>query len=142
MTKGSRSARFEVATTPARMSCSPASLGGAMSDLDELAAAAAHSASPGAKRANATSSRGSGGASWMILAGGEESGPYPEDELRALWNSGALGADAKVWREGMSDWVPIDSEWAVGSMPRPTLSPASSSPSVSTVAYASQATGR
>jgi hypothetical protein len=84
-----------------------------MGELDDLAEAA-QTASSVTRRTTtgrrSTGGVGGSGGGWMLLHGQQESGPYDDHELRTLWRSGALDADAKVWREGMSDWVPIDSE--------------------------------
>ena len=42
--------------------------------------------------------------SWFFAARGQQQGPYPEAQLRALIVKGAVTADTLVWSEGMADW--------------------------------------
>jgi hypothetical protein len=42
--------------------------------------------------------------SWFFAAKGQQQGPYPEAQLRALIVKGAVTADTLVWSEGMADW--------------------------------------
>jgi len=42
--------------------------------------------------------------SWFFAAKGQQQGPYPEAQLRALIVKGAVTADTLVWSEGMAGW--------------------------------------
>ena len=42
--------------------------------------------------------------SWFFASKGQQQGPYPEAQLRALIVKGAVTADTLVWSEGMADW--------------------------------------
>lgn len=57
---------------------------------------------------------------WHYVLNGQAHGPVDASEIRSLLKSGALGADAIVWKEGMADWVPVTSitEFA-SAIPRP-----------------------
>ena len=46
-------------------------------------------------------------ASWHVLtAGGEQMGPYTDDELRTYAGEGRITPENLLWAEGMEDWVP------------------------------------
>jgi GYF domain 2 len=42
--------------------------------------------------------------SWFFASQGQQQGPYPEAQLRALITRGTVTADTLVWSEGMADW--------------------------------------
>jgi hypothetical protein len=42
--------------------------------------------------------------SWYFASEGQQQGPYPEGQFRALIARGAVTADTLVWGEGMADW--------------------------------------
>ena len=42
---------------------------------------------------------------WWYAASNQKYGPYTEDELRALAQSGQFAAHDLVWQRGMADWV-------------------------------------
>src|SRR5713226_10789441 len=42
--------------------------------------------------------------SWFFASQGQQQGPYPEAQLRALIVRGTVTADTLVWSEGMADW--------------------------------------
>ncbi len=44
-------------------------------------------------------------AEWYYILEGEEQGPISEDDLKHIFDSGALPLTTPVWREGMDDWV-------------------------------------
>lgn len=44
---------------------------------------------------------------WFYASGGERHGPLPDVEMRQLLQDREVGADALVWRQGMSDWLPV-----------------------------------
>ena len=45
---------------------------------------------------------------WFFAIGGESFGPYTESELLARFESGRLGGDTFIWKEGFSEWMPVD----------------------------------
>ena len=55
--------------------------------------------------------------SWYYLREDERYGPVPVSQLRRLLQSGELGPDTLVWRQGLKDWVPARSLTA-GTAPR------------------------
>ena len=46
-------------------------------------------------------------AEWFYVKENAQHGPTSELELRNLISSGAIQPETVIWREGMSDWVPI-----------------------------------
>src|ERR1700716_4741442 len=42
--------------------------------------------------------------SWFFASKGQQQGPYPEAQLRALIVRGTVTADTLVWSDGMADW--------------------------------------
>ena len=46
---------------------------------------------------------------WHYVQNGRACGPIDTPALQALLQNGALGSDALVWKQGMSDWVPARS---------------------------------
>lgn len=44
---------------------------------------------------------------WYYGSHGEQSGPVPGDEIRAMIAAGSIGAGTLVWREGMEQWLPL-----------------------------------
>src|ERR1035438_9105434 len=49
------------------------------------------------------------GAHWHYLQNGNTKGPNPEEELKGLIASGALGLQDQVWHEGRDGWSTIQS---------------------------------
>ncbi|MEZ5299954.1 MAG: DUF4328 domain-containing protein [Verrucomicrobiales bacterium] len=45
---------------------------------------------------------------WYYTEGGSQKGPVSETEIVTLFQNGALGASALVWREGMQDWISVE----------------------------------
>jgi hypothetical protein len=43
---------------------------------------------------------------WFYSFAGKQHGPLPCDAVRDLLQSGQLGPDSLVWRQGMGDWTP------------------------------------
>jgi len=37
----------------------------------------------------------------------QQSGPFTIDQLRSMWQTGSVTADAKYWTAGMTTWNPI-----------------------------------
>lgn len=71
---------------------------------------------------------------WHIAVNGQAQGPYPEEEIRNMLDSGSITMSTMVWRDGMADWV------AAGNLPEfrqpsgqgtPPVQPPSAYPSVS-----------
>lgn len=48
-------------------------------------------------------------AQWHYGSSAGQHGPVEENELRALIASGNVGPETLVWRDGMSDWLPLGS---------------------------------
>jgi hypothetical protein len=46
---------------------------------------------------------------WYYGSSAGQSGPVEEHELRALIASGGVGPETLVWRDGMKDWLPLQS---------------------------------
>ncbi len=46
-------------------------------------------------------------AMWYIGIGGEQKGPFPEDEIEAMIARRELTARNYVWKEGMASWDPV-----------------------------------
>jgi predicted secreted protein len=44
---------------------------------------------------------------WFYGKGGQKQGPVSDEELRNLINSGAVGPNDLVWKEGMADWQKV-----------------------------------
>lgn len=44
---------------------------------------------------------------WYYGSHGEQSGPVPGDEIRAMIAAGSIGAGTLLWREGMEQWLPL-----------------------------------
>jgi predicted Zn finger-like uncharacterized protein len=48
------------------------------------------------------------GAEWFVGIGGSPIGPIGLDELRSRASAGAVQEDSLVWREGFSEWIPLN----------------------------------
>jgi hypothetical protein len=46
---------------------------------------------------------------WYYGSSAGQNGPVEEHELRALIASGGVGPESLVWRDGMKDWLPLQS---------------------------------
>lgn len=44
---------------------------------------------------------------WFFAIDGESFGPYTQRELRTRFETGKLGLNTHVWKEGFSDWLPV-----------------------------------
>lgn len=44
---------------------------------------------------------------WFYARGDMQRGPVTEDELKDLIRDGIISSETRVWREGMSDWLPL-----------------------------------
>ena len=42
------------------------------------------------------------GREWFVARGGEQDGPFPDEQLRAFIASGAVTPETLVWCDGMS----------------------------------------
>jgi membrane protease subunit (stomatin/prohibitin family) len=64
---------------------------------------------------------------WSIAIDGKTYGPYTDDGLRAMVQSGQVAASAQAWRPGASGWAPIEQYPELGggssSMPPPPPPP-------------------
>lgn len=54
---------------------------------------------------------------WFYVKDGKQLGPVSEDALEGLISDGSLPSDSKVWKEGMTDWVPAAERNAVDAAP-------------------------
>ncbi len=43
---------------------------------------------------------------WYYEVGGEQQGPVTEEAIEALYSSGVITAETKVWRKGLQEWQP------------------------------------
>ncbi|PAW69937.1 MAG: hypothetical protein B9S38_08790 [Verrucomicrobiia bacterium Tous-C4TDCM] len=63
-------------------------------------------------------------AQWYYGSSAGQHGPVDENELRAMIASGGVGPLTLVWREGMSDWMPLQNVPDFGiQQPAPYLPP-------------------
>ncbi len=44
---------------------------------------------------------------WYFAQDGQQNGPYSDETLQELVNSGSVNAATLVWREGMAEWQPL-----------------------------------
>ncbi len=44
---------------------------------------------------------------WYYGSEGQQHGPLEEEALKALIQSGEISPDTLIWKEGMSDWLPV-----------------------------------
>ena len=66
---------------------------------------------------------------WYYGSSAGQHGPVDENELRAMIASGGVGPQTLVWREGMSDWVPLQGVPEFGlSQPVPYQAPYGGAP--------------
>ncbi len=78
----------------------------------------------------------SGAGEWYCYANGQQLGPLSTATVRTMIQNGRLGRDDLVWREGMSEWLPVEKVpdlWADGlparpAPPRPGPGPAFEAP--------------
>ncbi len=64
-------------------------------------------------------------ARWSIAIDGKTSGPYTDDALRAMVQSGQIAPDANAWRPGAAGWAPLTTytELGLSTMPPPPPPP-------------------
>lgn len=67
---------------------------------------------------------------WSLAIDGKTYGPYTDDALKAMIQSGQVQASTQAWRPGASGWAPVDSYSelggaSTGSMPPPPPPPPS-----------------
>src|SRR5438105_11094621 len=65
--------------------------------------------------------------SYRICQDGQEKSPYTLEQLRSMWSLGPLTTDSFYWKEGMSDWEPIE-RLGLDLAIRPISSPVPSAP--------------
>lgn len=46
---------------------------------------------------------------WFYEEGGERKGPVPQSEMTRLVKSGVISRKNLVWKQGFSDWIPMES---------------------------------
>lgn len=54
---------------------------------------------------------------WYVDADGEPKGPYSRNTVVRMFANGTVGAEAVIWREGMSAWATIAEAGIAGSLP-------------------------
>ncbi len=59
---------------------------------------------------------------WFYTSNGTQSGPITQQELAAKVQSGEVRATDLIWKEGMSDWLPMNQvpEFSVGAVNTPS----------------------
>jgi membrane protease subunit (stomatin/prohibitin family) len=63
---------------------------------------------------------------WSLAIDGKTYGPYTDDALRSMMQSGQVAADTQAWRPGASGWAPVSSYAELGggsAMPPPPPPP-------------------
>jgi len=58
---------------------------------------------------------------FYLYINNQQQGPYDIDQIRGMWNSGAVTADTHYWQEGMSDWEQVHSLISQPQIPPPSL---------------------
>src|SRR5215210_4465595 len=59
---------------------------------------------------------------WLYLARDRrQSGPYSEEEVRAMRAAGEISGDEPAWHEGLSEWVPLESLLPAETRDRPPV---------------------
>ncbi len=51
---------------------------------------------------------GAGAAEWYVVIDGERDGPITPEEIEAYYTIGKLGPETFVWRDGLDDWVMLN----------------------------------
>jgi len=54
---------------------------------------------------------------WYYVSEGKQAGPFDDAQLDVLVNSGQVGAETLVWREGMANWQPYREARPSGTQP-------------------------
>lgn len=62
---------------------------------------------------------------YLVLVDSEQRGPFVLSQLRSMWGSGAITADALYWQKGMDKWQPISRISDLLDPPTPPVRPAS-----------------
>ena len=80
-------------------------------------------------------------AEWYVAVGGQQRGPFPEEQVAAEIRSGALGPDAYAYGPGLAEWTPIARVPALARyLPAATAAaPSAGSPAAASSAAASPA---
>jgi uncharacterized membrane protein len=60
---------------------------------------------------------------WHYIRNGAQTGPATTDEIKSLILSGAIKADAMVWREGLASWVAANSQTDFAGLVPPAIPP-------------------
>lgn len=60
---------------------------------------------------------------WHYMKDGVQTGPVSTDELKGLLASGAVKADALVWREGLATWVAANTQSELAGVTPPATPP-------------------
>jgi hypothetical protein len=62
-------------------------------------------------------------ATWFVIVGGAESGPFTSSVVQLYMEIGELSADDMCWREGFPDWIPLGQTVEFGAHLPPTSPP-------------------
>lgn len=77
---------------------------------------------------------------WYYVSQGQPAGPIPEEQLAELLRNGTITAATLVWRNGLTNWIPLsEAQPAWMTPPPPTPSPAPGLPPVPSESQASEA---
>ncbi len=61
---------------------------------------------------------------WYAIEEGAEKGPYPLQKMQMMISMGTLGAGTLVWRDGLENWLPLQSTELARHLPAaPTMPP-------------------
>lgn len=56
---------------------------------------------------DAVAARQASAGEWFFAIGGESFGPYTQEELLDRFESGRLGVETYIWKQGFSEWMPV-----------------------------------
>lgn len=69
----------------------------------------------------------------FIALNGSHTGPYTEDQIREMLNAGRIHRYQMAWRDGLSEWLPLEKVIVLDSLPQlPPLPPDLPPPGVAT----------
>lgn len=91
-------------------------IGGAMGQAFSAGASTAPPPPPG-------SGGGAAAARWSLAIDGKTYGPYTDDALRAMAQSGEISAATQAWRPGAAAWAPLSDFAELGLAPPPPPPP-------------------
>ena len=53
-----------------------------------------------------------------VMIGNQQSGPFPQEVIKAMLESGQITMDTMAWQEGMDNWAPLYTIYAATPAPR------------------------